>query len=83
LAQVLHNNRHGRTPFSADTTWAATMGLTTASFARLMRQLGYKPRSVDGKPAFQWQGRKPSVERGPGADVQHSPFAILEHMRRR
>lgn len=90
LARHIHERRDGRTPFSADPVWAASLGLSGDGLARLLRSLGYRPRLVDGAPHFAWAGRphtarRPSVSEAiPDAGGNAaSPFAVLAAMKGR
>ncbi|MBV8973184.1 MAG: helicase [Sphingomonadaceae bacterium] len=81
LARAMHGQRDGRAPFVPDATWIASVGLSRERFARLMRALGYRPRLVDGAPAFAWGGIR--SERAAPAPPADSPFAVLAAMKGR
>ena len=84
LARAMHDQREGRAPFVPDAMWIASVGMSREGFARLMRALGYRLKSVDGQTAFEWRG--PRTERPrPGTKPAsgHSPFAVLAGMRGR
>jgi ATP-dependent RNA helicase SUPV3L1/SUV3 len=52
-------------------------------FARLMRALGYRLKSVEGRTAFEWRGPRGEGQRPtPRGAPEHSPFAVLAGMRR-
>ena len=79
LARAMHGQRDGRAAFVPDTMWVASVGMNHEGFARLMRALGYRLRSVDGQVAFEWRGprsRHSRPDRRPTAD-RRSPFAVL------
>ncbi len=83
LAQAMHQKRDGRSAFIPDDSWVASVGMRREGFARLMRALGYRLKSVDGRAAFEWRGPRTEAQRPPArATPEHSPFAILAGMRR-
>jgi ATP-dependent RNA helicase SUPV3L1/SUV3 len=64
--------------------WVASVGMSREGFARLMRALGYRLKSIDGQAAFEWRGprpERPRADRRPARDGT-SPFAVLADMRR-
>ena len=83
LAQAMHGQRDGRTPFVPDANWIASVGMRPEPFARLMRALGYRPRLVDGAAAFAWGGIRPEPRREVPDTPSDSPFAILQQMKGR
>ncbi|MBA4094850.1 MAG: helicase, partial [Candidatus Accumulibacter sp.] len=83
LAQAMHQKRDGRSAFIPDDSWVASVGMRREGFARLMRALGYRLKSVEGRAAFEWRGPRTEAQRPAGrAATEHSPFAILAGMRR-
>jgi len=79
----------GRRPFVLDPARAVSMGLTTASYARLLRLGGFSPimppaipQEAYGPPApVRWRWRPPRVQapppRAPSPPPRHSAFAAL------
>jgi ATP-dependent RNA helicase SUPV3L1/SUV3 len=83
LARAMHQKRDGRSAFVPDDMWVATVGMRREGFARLMRALGYRLKSVEGRTAFEWRGPRGEGQRAPvRAAPEHSPFAVLAGMRR-
>jgi len=83
LARAMHAKREGRAAFVPDDMWVASVGMRREGFAKLMRALGYRPKLVDGQPAFEWRGPRGEGRRpAPRPNAQHSPFAVLAGMRR-
>lgn len=79
-----------RTPFPLDPALALSMGLTTASYARLLREAGFRvmpmrsfPPDRFGPPAppmWNWRPRRPvpaAKSRTPVAPPKHGAFAAL------
>ena len=83
VARAMHGAREGAAPFTPDDHWIAQVGATRDGFARLMRALGYRLRSVDGKAGFEWKGVRSDRPRASATDEGRSPFAVLKAMRRR
>jgi ATP-dependent RNA helicase SUPV3L1/SUV3 len=84
LARAMHGQREGRAAFVPDAMWVASVGMSREGFARLMRALGYRLKSIDGQAAFEWRGprpERPRADRRPARDGT-SPFAVLADMRR-
>lgn len=83
LARAMHQKREGRSAFIPDDMWVASVGMRREGFARLMRALGYRLKSVEGRTAFEWRGPRGEGQRPtPRGVPEHSPFAILAGMRR-
>jgi ATP-dependent RNA helicase SUPV3L1/SUV3 len=83
LARAMHQKRDGRSAFVPDDMWVASVGMRREGFARLMRALGYRLKSVEGRTAFEWRGPRGEGPRAPArGPSEHSPFAVLAGMRR-
>ena len=83
LARAMHQKRDGRAAFVPDDMWVASVGMSREGFARLMRALGYRLKSIDGQAAFEWRGPRRERPRAvPNGSLEHSPFAVLAGMRR-
>ncbi|RIA44003.1 ATP-dependent RNA helicase SUPV3L1/SUV3 [Hephaestia caeni] len=84
IARAAHDARTGRTPFAPDPALATSMGVTAATFAKLMAQLGFRTAPAkDGTARWAWHGR-PRV--APRPRVQPRPdnaFAALADWGRR
>ncbi|MFC3711724.1 helicase-related protein [Sphingoaurantiacus capsulatus] len=83
LARAMHQKRDGRSAFIPDDMWVASVGMRREGFARLMRALGYRLKSVEGRTAFEWRGPRSDGQRPAARPLsEHSPFAVLAGMRR-
>jgi ATP-dependent RNA helicase SUPV3L1/SUV3 len=83
LARAMHQKRDGRSAFVPDDMWVASVGMRREGFARLMRALGYRLKSVEGRTAFEWRGPRVEGQRPQARGApEHSPFAVLAGMRR-
>lgn len=80
LARALHDARRGKAPFTPDTALATSMGISSATLAKLMRQLGFRPRlAADGAAGWVWQGRAPRPKAaGPVRDNGFAALAALK-----
>ncbi|MEP9359148.1 helicase-related protein [Sphingomonas sp. KR3-1] len=81
IARAAHDARQGRKPFAPDPALATSMGLTPATLARLMAQLGFRTaRSAEGQPPrWIWQGLVAAPT--PKAPPRDNAFAVLAELK--
>ncbi|MBY0519744.1 MAG: helicase, partial [Sphingomonas sp.] len=76
IARAAHDHRQGRTPFAPDAALAVSIGITPATLARLMVQLGFRPAPpLDGVARWVWRGRAPVAR--PAMPVRDNAFSAL------
>ena len=75
IARAAHDAREGRKPFTPDAALATSIGLETATTARLMAELGFHPAKGE-TPAWIWRGRAP-VRRQPVVPGRDNAFSGL------
>jgi len=68
VARAAHDARHGAKPFAPDPALATSIGITPATLAKLMAQLGFRAAPAqDGGAHWLWRGRPARVKAVPTA----------------
>ncbi|WP_210357440.1 helicase-related protein [Sphingomonas beigongshangi] len=76
IARAAHDAREGRKPFAPDPALATSMGLESATVARLMAELGFQP-ARGAEPGWVWRGRRAPRAAARPTPVPTGAFAAL------